>query len=221
MNSKLEDNLGKTLMIAVFFILTLMQIASVIALFKIPEGFEHWWLVFISRLFSLIFLMMVVFFTIRRLPPKDSAAGIEPRISSIIGTFAMMALIVLPTGEVSSGFRVFSTILIVVGTFLSIYCLRWLGRSFSIMASARKLVTGGPYGVVRHPLYLVEAITSFGIIISNWSISAILVGIVHFGFQFRRMFNEERVLRQTFPEYEDYAQQTPFIIPFSKRKRAK
>lgn len=217
MNRKLEDNIGKTLMIIVFYVLTLLQIISIITLFKSPESVDRFWLVFISRSFSLIFLMMVVFFTIRRLPPKDSATGIEPRISSIIGTFALMALIVLPTGEVSDGFRILSTILIVTGTLLSIYCLRWLGRSFSIMATARKLVTGGPYGVVRHPLYLVEALTSIGVVISNWSIASVLVGVVHFAFQFRRMYNEEGVLRKTFPEYEQYAMQTPFIIPFSKR----
>jgi protein-S-isoprenylcysteine O-methyltransferase Ste14 len=217
MGNKLEDNIGKTIMIVVFYVLALSQVGTLVALFKSHVPVDRFWLVFISRLFSLIVLMMVVFFTISRLLPKDSAVGIEPRISSIIGTFAMMTLIVLPTGEVSDGFRVLSTILIVVGTLMSIYCLRWLGRSFSIMATARKLVTGGPYGVVRHPLYLVEAITSIGIIISNWSIAAILVGAVHFAFQFRRMFNEERVLRQTFAEYEQYASRTPFIIPFSKR----
>ncbi|NNC36372.1 MAG: isoprenylcysteine carboxylmethyltransferase family protein [Hyphomonadaceae bacterium] len=217
MINKIEDNLGKSLMIFVFAILAFIQSGSVAYLFRFPDQIDNWWLVLISRSFSLIFLVMVVLFTLLRLPPKDNADGIEPRISSIVGTFAMMALIVLPTGEVSEGFRVFSTIMIVVGTLLSIYCLRWLGRSFSIMATARKLVTSGPYGIVRHPLYLVEAITSMGIIISNWSVAAVVVGTIHFAFQFRRMFNEERVLRRTFPEYEKYAEQTPFIIPFSKR----
>ena len=216
MINKLEDNLGKTIMIVVFFLFMLLDAALFAAMFTGTQG-DHWWLILISRFFSLIFMTMVVFFTILRLPPKDNADGIEPRISSIIGTFAMMSLIVLPTGEVSGGLRLFSTVLIIVGTILSIYCLRWLGKSFSIMATARNLVTSGPYSIVRHPLYFAEAIMIIGLIIANWSIAAVIVGTIQFAFQFRRMFNEERVLRRTFPEYEEYAKRTPFIIPFSKR----
>ena len=57
--------------------------------------------------------------------------------------------------------------MIVFGTLASVYCLYYLGRSFSIMACARELVTHGPYGVIRHPLYVAEAITVLGIIIAN------------------------------------------------------
>lgn len=31
-----------------------------------------------------------------------------------------------------------------------------LGRSFAVLPQARPLVTGGPYGVIRHPMYLGE-----------------------------------------------------------------
>jgi protein-S-isoprenylcysteine O-methyltransferase Ste14 len=221
MNIKLEDNIGKALMLIIFGTFLFIDVLGVTFVLKSTDKTGHLWLVLISRVFGLIFSIMIIYFTILRLPPKANAIGIEPRISAIIGTFALLTLIALPTGEISSSFRVFSTILIVVGTFLSLYCLSWLGKSFSIMATARKLVTNGPYRIVRHPLYLAEAIAGIGIVISNWSIAAILVGAVHFAFQFRRMFNEEGVLRRTFPEYQEYAEHTPFIIPFSKRASSK
>jgi len=37
--------------------------------------------------------------------------------------------------------------------------------------------------------------------------------VVHFFFQVRRMVNEEKVLSATFPEYREYAQRTPRMIP--------
>ena len=109
-----------------------------------------------------------------------------------------MALVVLPTGTVGGGILFLAVSLIVVGTGLSIDCLWWLGRSFAIMASARRsLVTGGPYGVVRHPLYAAEAVTAIGVLISNWSLAALCVGLFHFALQFRRMTTRRRCCATT------------------------
>jgi protein-S-isoprenylcysteine O-methyltransferase Ste14 len=105
-----------------------------------------------------------------------------------------------------------------IGTIFSIYCLHYLGRSFSIMASARELVTHGPYGVVRHPLYLAEGISTVGVILLNWSIWAVMLGLVQMALQFRRMLNEEKVLRAAFPEYADYAARVPMIVPGLRRQ---
>jgi protein-S-isoprenylcysteine O-methyltransferase Ste14 len=58
-----------------------------------------------------------------------------------------------PRHDLSIGLNLLSAGLIVVGHLLAVYALAWLGRSFSIMAEARRLVTDGPYAVVRHPLY--------------------------------------------------------------------
>ncbi|MCY1303544.1 Phospholipid methyltransferase [compost metagenome] len=126
-----------------------------------------------------------------------------------------MILVVLPRGTVGPGLLIASTILTLIGAALSIYCLSWLGRSFSVMATARRLVTTGPYAIVRHPLYAAEAIGALGFLIANSSLAALLVGGTHFAFQFRRMYNEERVLRRTFPEYASYASQVPMLIPRS------
>ena len=102
---------------------------------------------------------------------------------------------------------------VVVGMLSSFIVLRWLGKAFSIMAEARRLVTHGPYALVRHPLYVCEEIAVIGIFIQVVSPVALIVLIAHATFQVRRMLNEERVLQAAFPEYENYARRTPRLIP--------
>ncbi|UWU17008.1 methyltransferase family protein [Rhizobium sullae] len=213
MIGRLEDFLGKVFLVLVFFFLALQQIASIVTIIRLRESVEFWPLALSSRLAGLLFLCLVVGLTVVRLPPRQNADGIEPRLSALAGTFGLMVLIVLPRGTVGPELLIAATVLMLVGAALSIYCLFWLGRSFSVMATARKLVTSGPYAIVRHPLYLAEAFSAVGFLIANWSLAALLVGTAHFVFQFRRMFNEERVLRSTFPEYPGYASRVPMFIP--------
>lgn len=213
MNIKVEDLIGKVLIVLVFFYLLLGQIASISAIIRSRGEIDFWPLVLSSRLLGLLFLCMVVWLTVIRLPSKQSAAGVEPRLTALAGTFGLMLLVVLPRGSAGPAMLAISNIVIVAGSALSIYCLIWLGRSFSIMATARSLVTSGPYAVVRHPLYVAEAVSSAGFLIANWSLAALLVCLAQFGLQFRRMFNEERVLESTFPDYRAYADKVPMFIP--------
>lgn len=213
MNKKLEDNLGKLAMLLVFGYIASKQTASVVGIFLHRAEIPMWQLTLTSLIFSTIFLFMILFFTITRLPPKDSAAGVEPRITAILGTFVMMLLIILPAGSIGAELRVLSTVLIIIGTILSVYSLRHLGKSFSIMATARDLVTEGPYKIIRHPLYGAEVVTMTGVAIGHWSPWAALLSIAWLALQIRRAQNEERVLRACFPEYEDYARRVPMLLP--------
>ena len=81
------------------------------------------------------------------------------------------------------------------------------------MATARELVTDGPYKIIRHPLYGAEVITIVGVAIGHWSPWAALLGVVWLGLQIRRAQNEERVLRDCFPAYADYARRVPMLLP--------
>jgi protein-S-isoprenylcysteine O-methyltransferase Ste14 len=147
------------------------------------------------------------------MPPRTTATGWEPRAVAIGGTFFLILLTWLPRGEVGREAMVVATLLIAIGTATSIWCLAHLGRSFAVLASARALVTSGPYGIVRHPLYLAEAVTTVGIVIAHWSLWAVLVGAAQFALQFRRMQHEERVLRAAFPDYGGYAQRVGMVWP--------
>lgn len=213
MTSRLEDLIGKTLIIAIFLYLAIEQVGSVVLTIRFRDQIDLWQFVLAARSAGLIFLGLVVFLTVVRHAPKNVSVGIEPRLTSIAGTFCLMLLVVLPTGTPGLGIRALAATLVVVGTVLSIWCAVNLGRSFSIMAAARQLVVHGPYALVRHPLYAAEAVAALGSVLLSWSIWAGLLFAVWCGLQYRRMLNEERILRTTFPEYGDYANHVPMIIP--------
>ena len=205
------DLAGRGVLIVIFAFVATVKIASLVMLLRRPEGLRA--LDVAAHVASIAFVVLVVAMTFMRLKPISSAEGIEPRISALAGTGLALTIPLLPLADNPVSLQMTALILILIGGILSAYVLLWLGRSFSIMAQARNLVTTGPYAIIRHPLYLAEEVVVIGIAINYLSTEAALIVVVHWLLQLRRMTNEERVLRATFPEYEAYAGRTPKIIP--------
>ena len=159
------------------------------------------------------FLLLLSAAVIVRARPMGKARGLEPRISAFIGTFLIYTIPLFPRRELSETVEMVSTVLILVGSLAAVVALFRLGRSFSMMAEARRLVTSGPYRYVRHPLYLAEEVAIFGIFIQFFSIWTIIIFALQIVFQLRRMRNEEAVLTEILPEYASYQSKTPRLIP--------
>lgn len=166
-----------------------------------------------ARISLLLFLALLIVFHILRSRPINKAAGWEAKLSALLGLTLGNLLLLMDRATVSPLLDLISAGLLLVGNYLCVVALLHLGRSISIMAEARKLVTGGPYRLVRHPLYLAEQIAIVGIFLQFLSWQAALLLLVHFIFQLRRMLHEERILTETFPEYRDYAAKTARLIP--------
>ena len=213
MTSRLEDLLGKSLMIAIFLYLAIKQAHTIVQTVLLRDQIDLWPFLLASRISGLAFLTLIVFLTVIRRAPKNVSAGMEPRVTAIAGTFCLMFLAVVPTGDPAPEIMIAAACLATLGTILSIWCAIHLGRSFSIMAAARHLVVQGPYSIVRHPLYAAEAVASLGAALGGWSVWSALLFAAWCGLQYRRILNEEAILRATFPEYDDYARQVPRIIP--------
>src|SRR5579862_6665955 len=167
----------------------------------------------ISHITTLVFFaILVVMFAVRQLPQR-TALGFYPRCAAVAGTFLGVGIVLLPPQELSSEVYLVSLLLIISGTSFAIWAGLVLGRSISILPEARRLVTWGPYAVVRHPLYLGEIVALLGVTLQYWSVPALLLLGLLCAFQLQRMKNEERLLSQVFPEYRDYAARTAHLVP--------
>ncbi len=166
-----------------------------------------------SRAAGLSVALIFAALTLLRSKPVARAKGLTPRLVAIAGAGFMFSMVFLERAAPSMGWDLASAVLMTVGGVLTAVVVLRLGRSFSTMAEARRLVVSGPYRYVRHPLYLAEEITILGLLLQFRSWGALVLVVMQFGLQVWRMHNEERVLAETFPEYADYARSTSRIVP--------
>jgi protein-S-isoprenylcysteine O-methyltransferase Ste14 len=165
------------------------------------------------RLSTITFMLLLAAAVILRTRPSGKASGLEPRISALVGTFLIYGIALFPRRDLSLSQEMVSTLLTIIGSVGAVVALSQLGRSFSLMAETRQLVTTGPYRFVRHPLYLAEEIALIGLFVQFVSLWTALLFAAQIGFQLRRMHNEELVLSVRFPEYVAYRQTTARLIP--------
>ncbi len=165
------------------------------------------------RLSTIAFLLLLAASVVLRARPTAKARGLEPRISAFVGAFLVYAIPFFPRRELSVTAEMVATLLVLFGSAAAIITLLQLGRSFSMMAEARRLVTSGPYRFVRHPLYLAEELAIIGLFMQFASLWSALVLALQIAFQLRRMHNEETVLAEIFPEYPAYRQRTARLVP--------
>ena len=199
-----------------FIVLAFIATCGVVDMISaLPPGHASFaeWSSVISRCCTIIFFATLGWVVLIRPRPLARRKGVVPSLIAFSGTYAVWFIPFLPPGDHSPGLRIVSAIVTLGGSLAIIYAVVYLGRSFSIAPQARKLVIGGPYRLVRHPLYIAEEIAIIGVLMQYAWYASIPLLIVHLALQLRRMAYEEALLRAVFPDYEAYARRTARLIP--------
>ena len=96
--------------------------------------------------------------------------------------------------------------------------IRTLGKQWGLVArvmEGHQLITAGPYGRVRNPIYLsmFGMLVATGLSLSLWWALVLAVAVFAIGARIR-IHNEENVLRESFgAEFDAYARQVPAMFP--------
>lgn len=93
-----------------------------------------------------------------------------------------------------------------------------LGREFSTTLTVRPgghLVTWGPYGWVRHPMYVayLAVFVGAGLLTANWAITAIGTTVIGMLMSVRLRREEAMLLESYGEQYEEYSRRVPRFVP--------
>ena len=159
------------------------------------------------------FTMLVVLYS-TRLPQRGTDHRLLVVVIAFTGTFSAIGASFLPGGSHRTWLVLPADVLATIGLAYSVWGLAYLRRSFSIVPEARRLVTGGPYRLSRHPVYLGEIITAIGVNLATAGWPGALAIAYFVTAEILRMRWEEGVLSRAFPDqYPAYAARVSRFFP--------
>jgi protein-S-isoprenylcysteine O-methyltransferase Ste14 len=167
-----------------------------------------------QQLLALAYFTMLVVLYSTRLPKRGTDHRLAVVFIAFTGTFSAIGASFLPGGVRRDGLILVGDILATAGLAYSVWGLAYLRRSFSIIPEARRLVTGGPYSLSRHPVYLGEIATAVGVNLASAGWPGVLAVMYFIGCEILRMRWEEGVLGRAFPgDYPAYKSRVPRYFP--------
>jgi len=198
-------------------------------LFALPLGARAWLLTrtaraetlddqarLVQEIVTLLFLALVVtLFAVRKRGVKGDRASLVPGLVALVGTFLLNVVAYLPVEETASTDSLLgSSGVVIIGTLFTIWSLATLGRCFGLFPEVRGLVLRGPYRLVRHPVYLGEAISAVGLLLAKPHPVVFAVFAAFMALQYWRTIYEERALVTAYPgEYSAYQRRVPRLVP--------
>ncbi|MGB2867351.1 MAG: isoprenylcysteine carboxylmethyltransferase family protein [Bacteroidota bacterium] len=139
---------------------------------------------------------------------------VASRIGLVVAVASMVTLVfrqsIFGVGAVAIGVQIAAAILMLWAR------LTFGGRSFHASADPTEggLVTSGPYRYLRHPIYASIMYFLWAAALSHFSVLNTLLAVAATSGLLLRMYAEERLVVERYPEYSSYAARTKRIVPF-------
>jgi protein-S-isoprenylcysteine O-methyltransferase Ste14 len=171
-------------------------------------------------------------FLLRKRPPKEPEAKRDRM--SLLGIFLQMCAyflvwfqppgkpflppVAVLSGSIGIVFSACTIALAVASVWLISSAVRTLGKQWALAArlvEGHKLITEGPYGFVRNPIYtgMLGMLVATGLAMEHWTALDVAVVLFAVGLVIR-VRSEEKLLRAAFgKEFEAYAEHVPAVVP--------
>ncbi len=143
----------------------------------------------------------VVAFVLLRRFTDDVSLRPADWLIALFGTLA--PLLVRPTEGGALAPAYICGPLMLAGMAVQIGAKLTLRRSFGVVPANRGVKVGGPYRIVRHPMYAGYFLTQIGFLLTNPSLWNALVYAIAVGLQISRILAEERLLNYD-PSYRAF-----------------
>jgi protein-S-isoprenylcysteine O-methyltransferase Ste14 len=144
---------------------------------------------------------------------RRSATIVSPRPLDWALSFTAVNAPLLAAPAAAGTFSQIGTALMFVGMVIQISAKTVLWRSYGLIPANRGIKTGGPYRVVRHPMYAGYSLTHIGFLLGFPSLQNSFLYLTTLLIEIARLLREELILNQD-PLYRDYAARVRYrLIP--------
>lgn len=205
------------------------SIIMLLAIFFLPAGTFAYWEAWVYLGIILIPMFMVLIYLLindpalleRRMKMREKEK--EQNIIIKISYFIFLSAFLLPGLDYRFGWSNVPTIVVIVADIIVLlgYGLFFLVLRENSYASRiievseeQKVISSGPYAIVRHPMYLGAGLMYTLSPLALGSYWALIPGIFIIGILIARIISEESFLARDLPGYKDYMQKTKYrLVP--------
>jgi len=161
----------------------------------------------------------------RRQPTVRLATGVAQWLPYFLWMpYVVVGARIGPELDVGDGWRALGTAMSLLGVAIALWSIVTLGRHYDLVLEIHadhQLVRGGPFAMVRHPVYSGLALHFVGACVATGNVvlaaGTLLVTFPSFWIRARA---EEVLLRERFGgEYDRYAREVPMLVPRVGGKR--
>jgi protein-S-isoprenylcysteine O-methyltransferase Ste14 len=153
----------------------------------------------------------VAFFVLIRRPTR--IISVRPGDWLLATTATAAPLLISPAASSPAPLVVPAVLLVVLGTCFQLWSKLVLRRSFGIAPANRGVKVGGPYRVVRHPMYAGYLAAHVGLFMLNPSLINLAIYAIGWWAQVLRLLAEERLLSED-AAYREFRARVRFrLIP--------
>jgi protein-S-isoprenylcysteine O-methyltransferase Ste14 len=230
----MSNNDKKTYNLKIETLIGFVQLIAMLGLsLFLPAGSFNFWQAWVYLIIFVVSAALITIYLWKKDPKllesrvKAGPGAEKERTQKIIQLFAsifFIAILITPSLDYRFGWSdvplyivILGNLLVVLGFFLVFLVFRENTFAAATIEASRdqKVITTGPYSIVRHPMYIGALIMLFGTPLALGSWWGLLTLILMTLVIALRLLDEEKFLLKNLPGYKEYCQKTRYrLIPF-------